>query len=289
MRLEAVILCATTRIYISLDQNQKVCLKRVEGKSPMTSSKMARFKVAISRAVLVAVLMSVGTITAYAGVLYSTGFENPPFTIGPLAGQDGWQVFGNTSVDVQSTVVYAGSQAVWVDGTNGQSGPYHSDFSTGPLVALSAYLYLGSSSTQSSWQFAGLGSGLFPFIGGIDTNSSTNDIALITAGFPVVGTFTRDTWHNVYFVFDFTTQKYNFWLDGTQLGTNVPFCGDNGPCLGETVSSYGTGLFDTFGGGNDSGYMDNYSVSTVPEPSSIALLGSGILSLAGMLWRRTIR
>jgi uncharacterized Zn-binding protein involved in type VI secretion len=260
------------------------------GKSPMTSSKASQFKAAILRAVTVAVVISVGTIAAHAGVLYSTGFENPPFTIGPLAGQDGWQVFGPTFVDVQSSVVYAGSQAVWVDGTAAsQSGPYHGDFSTGPLVALSAYLYLGSSGTQSSWQFAGLGSGLFPFIGGIDTNPTTNDIALITAGFPVVGTFSRDTWHNVYFVFDFATQKYNFWLDGTQLGTNVPFCGDNGPCLGELVSSYGTGLFDTFGGGNDSGYMDNYSVSTVPEPSSIALLGSGILGLAGMLRRRAIR
>ena len=254
----------------------------------MTSSGKSQFLARTAPALLIALVMLVATSAASAGTIYSTGFENPPFTLGNLAGQDGWQVFGATSVDVQSNVVYAGSQAVWVDGSVGQSGPYHSDFSTGPLVGLSAYIYLGSSSTQSSWQFAGLGSGLFPFIGGIDTNPSTSDIALITAGFPVVGTLSRDTWHNVYFVFDLTKQQYNFWLDGTQLGTNVPFCGDNGPCLGEHVSSYGTGFFDTFGGGNDSGYMDNYSVSSVPEPGSIALLGSGILGLAGV-WKRRVR
>jgi|HubBroStandDraft_6_1064221.scaffolds.fasta_scaffold01041_4 hypothetical protein len=253
----------------------------------MTSFNKSQLLAGALPALLVAIVMFMATPAMHAGTIYSTGFENPPFTLGPLAGQDGWQVFGPTFVDVQSNVVYAGSQAVWVDGSAAsQSGPYHSDFSTGPLVGLSAYIYLGSSSTQSSWQFAGLGSGLFPFIGGIDTNPSTNNIALITAGFPVVGTLSRDTWHNVYFVFDFTTQQYNFWLDGTQLGTNVPFCGDNGPCLGEHVSSYGTGFFDTFGGGNDSGYMDNYSVSSVPEPSSIALFGSGILGLAAVLKRR---
>ena len=255
----------------------------------MSSSKTSHVKAAALPALLTAIVIFVGATVAQAAVIYSTGFENPPFTLGALAGQDGWQVFGSTSVDVQSTVVYAGSQAVWVDGSVGQSGPYHSDFSTGPLVGLSAYIYLGSSSTQSSWQFAGLGSGLAPFIGGIDTDPSTNNIALITAGFPVVGALSRDAWHNVYFVFDFTTQQYNFWLDGTQLGTNVPFCGDNGPCAGAAVSSYGTSLFDTFGGGNDSGYMDNFSLANVPEPSSIALLGSGIAGLAAVLRRRINR
>src|SRR5271157_5023526 len=100
---------------------------------------------------------------AWAGTLYSTGFENPPFTLGPLAGQDGWQVFGNANVLVENTIVQSGMQAVSVDGSVvGQSGPYHNDFSTGPLIELSAGIYIASSSSQSQWQFAGLGSGLTP-------------------------------------------------------------------------------------------------------------------------------
>ena len=191
---------------------------------------------------------------------------------------------------MQNSVVFAGLRAVSVDGSSAsQSGPWHSDSSVGPLVGLSGEIYLSSSASQSSWQFAGLGAGLTPFIGGIDTNPSTGAIRLITAGFPVAGTLTRDAWHNVYFVFDFTSQTYNFWLDSVQLGSRVPFCGDNGPCGGAHIASYGSSLFDTFGGGTDFGYLDNFAVSNVPqtpEPGTLALLGVGVAGLAGMLRRR---
>src|SRR5580700_4159335 len=96
-------------------------------------------------------------------VLYSTSFENPPFTTGPIAGQDGWNVFGPGISTVENSFADTGSQAVFVDGgTASQSGPYHSVFSTGPLVDVSADLAIFTSSTQSEWQFAGLGSGLAP-------------------------------------------------------------------------------------------------------------------------------
>ncbi len=244
-------------------------------------------KVAV--ALVIGLALSVAVPASQAGTLYSTGFENPPFTLGNLVGQDGWQEFQTTSVQVENSVVYAGQQAVSVDGSfNGQSGPYHQDASAGPVVELSAWLYLASSSNQTSWQFAGLASGLFPFIGGINTDGNTNAIYLITAGFPTVGTFTRDTWHHVDFLFNFTTQTYDFMLDGVQLGTNASFCGSNGACTGGYVGSYGDGLFDSFGGGNDIGYIDNFSVGTVPEPGSLMLLGSGLMGALGLL-RRKIR
>jgi hypothetical protein len=142
---------------------------------------------------LFAVTLFIAVPQASAGIIYSTGFENPPFVLGPLTGQDGWQEFGSTAVMVENTVVKTGLQAVSVDGSaTGQSGPFHEDPTAGPMVELQADLMLGSSTTQSGWQFAGLGSGLAPFIGGIDTNAATNQMVLITAGFPVVGTFTRD-------------------------------------------------------------------------------------------------
>ena len=248
-------------------------------------------KVAIALAL--GLLFTLTAPAANAGTLYSTGFENPPFTLGPLAGQDGWQVFGGTSVQVENTVVFAGSQAVSVDGhANGQSGPFHQDPTVGPVVELSAWINLASSSGESAWQFAGLGSGLAPFIGGLDVDAGTGLIHLITAGFPTAGTLTRDAWHKVDFVFNFTTQQYNFLLDGVQLGTNVAFCGDNGPCGGAHIGAYGDGLFDTFGGGNDTGYLDNFSVGTVtstPEPSSLMLVGSGAVGLAGVLRRKLAR
>ena len=257
----------------------------------MISSKLSTLQRTIPMTLILAAALCLTAATAFAGNVYSTGFENPPFVIGPLAAQGGWQVFGSAIVTVESFQVQSGSQAVFVDGSGtGQSGPWLNSPTGAPVVILSAGFYLASSSTETGWQLAALGLNLAPFIGGIDVDANTNAIHAITAGNPVVGTLTRDTWHNAVFVMDFGTQTYSVSLDGTSLAANVPFCGDNGPCLGAAVGSFGSGIFDTFaaaGTGNDSGFLDNYSVSTpVPEPGSIALLGSGILGLAGVIRRK---
>jgi len=241
-------------------------------------------------------MATVALPAAHAAILYSTSFENPPFTLGPIAGQDGWNVVGSGISVVENSFAKTGSQAVFVDGgTPDQSGPYHSDFSTGPLLDVSADIAIFTSSTQSEWQFAALGSGLFPFIGGIDVFPDNSFVAL-TAGFPVLGTFPRATafdstaWHHIDLLFNFPAQTYNIALDGTTLASNLPFCGDNGPCAGAPVSSYSDGYFDSFGqstfggtpGTNDAGYLDNYRVANVtgvPEPSSMILL---VIGLAGI-------
>ncbi len=226
-------------------------------------------------------------------VLYSTGFENPPFTTGPIAGQDGWNVFGPGISTVENTFVKTGSQAVFIDGsTASQSGPFHSDFSTGtPFVDLSADIAIFSSSTQSEWQFAGLGPGLAGFLGGI--NVLPNDqIQLITPSFTTLGglfpratAFDSTAWHHIDLLFNMVSQQYDVSLDGSLLASDVPFCGSNAGCSGAFVPAYGTGLFDSFGGGNDSAYMDNYrvaNVNAVPEPSHLLLLGSAVLGLAAL-------
>jgi hypothetical protein len=52
-------------------------------------------------------------------------------------------------------------------------------------------------------------------------------------------------------------------LDGSTLATNLPFCGNNfGPCNGASVAELGWALFNTFGNGNDFGYMDNFRIAT---------------------------
>jgi hypothetical protein len=246
------------------------------------TSKLSRLGRVALTALLVALMLCVTIPAAHAGVVYSTGFEPPTYTLGNLVGQDGWQIFGPATVLVENSVVQSGLQAVSVDGSVvSQSGPFHADVATGPLVQLSAGIYIASSSTQSEWQFSGLASGLAPFIGGINVLPG-GAIQLQTPGFPIVGTFTYDTWHNVRYVFDITTQTFDFYLDSSLITANAPF-------VGGFVGAYGDGIFDTFGNGNDFGYIDNYSVSNVPgvpEPGSIALFGSGILGLAAAARRK---
>jgi hypothetical protein len=83
----------------------------------------------------------------------------------------------------------------------------------------------------------------------------------ITSGFPVVGTLTRDSWHHFDVVLDYVSQTFTLKLDGSTLATDLPFCGSNSGCTGAPVAEFGWALFNTFGNGNDSGYMDNFSIA----------------------------
>jgi hypothetical protein len=80
-------------------------------------------------------------------------------------------------------------------------------------------------------------------------------------------------------------------LDGATLATGLAFCGNNhGNCNGAPVTTMGWDLFDSFGGGNDLGAMDNFSISTTtPEPGTLGLLGSGLLVGIGIVRRKFMR
>jgi hypothetical protein len=226
---------------------------------------------------------------ANAGVIYQTGFENPPFTLGSVVGQDGWSEFGSATANVQNAVAASGSQAVAVDGasTASQSGPFKSSPTAAGKVVLSGDIMLTSSADQGSWQFAGLGAGLTPFDGGIDIGAGGNIFA-ITAGYPTIGSFSRDVFHSVQIFLNYNTQSYSVRLDGVTLASGLHFCGDNGPCAGAPSGPFDSGLFDTFGGNHtDTGYLDDYAVATfVPEPSTWAVMLLGMGALGASLRRR---
>ena len=166
-----------------------------------------------------------------AGVIYQTGFENPPFTVGPLAGQDGWNVFsgGGTpnAVTVQTAVVFSGSQAVEVNTAqaSGQTGPFRFDQSSASdtIVTMQAEVLLTSSSIQTAWQFAGITPSL-AFMGGFNALPN-GQLQLITAGFPLTtaSVITRDAWSQWEVVYNFTTQTFDVLINSTLVAANEPF------------------------------------------------------------------
>jgi len=242
------------------------------------------------------ITLAFSSISVFAGSIYSTNFGSD--TVGPIAGQDGWQVFnsGASFDNVETTLTDGTPKAAWVipNGTV-QTGMYHPNTASGsPLIDLNADIYIASSSTENQWQFAATGAGLAPFIGGIDlvpTAGPTDNIFAITAGFANIGSFSLNTWHDVDFLFNFTTQKYTISLDGTVLLANAKFCTDNGPCTNGSNIAEGPFLsfFDVFAtlNSNDLGVIDNLSLSSVPEPATYALTGLALLAGALLLRRRS--
>jgi hypothetical protein len=253
---------------------------------------------------LMALMVVFLSVSAHAGVIYSTGFETTDgFSVGTIAGQNGWSIFNSGSsvdnIEDSFPPPFAGTQAAGVlpSGTL-QSGIFRTDTATGPLIDLNTEIYIASTglSQESDWQFAATGevSLLTPFIGGINIvpdTGSVDAIDAITSGGPAIGSFTLNSWHDVDLLFNFTTQTYTISLDGTVLASNLAFCGDNSVCAGEAVTEGAfSSFFDVFAtaNSNDLGAIDNLSLSSVaPEPATYGL--TGIALLAGALLRRRRR
>jgi len=215
------------------------------------------------------------TVAANASIIYGTSFENPAFTLGSLSGQNGWATFGNANVVVQNAIVKSGLQAVEIDARTTQSGALHFDSpGTGVVVSIQADIYLTSSSNETAWQF-----GVYNGFGGINILPG-GSLQILTPGFPVTGPLVnRDVWNNFQIDYNEVAGQFNVFLNGTPVATNEAMFSGFGYSFA-TLNSFG------YTGANDVAFLDNFSVSAVPEPSSLLLLGSGILGLGGLVRRK---
>jgi hypothetical protein len=225
----------------------------------------------------------------------SFGFESPTYTLGGLAGQNGWTSLGAGVGAVQNSVVQSGSQAVSITGNsaNGywdwQSINYTP--SPGEVVSATSGLRRGSSITAiKNFGYFLDAYGSADEIGriGIAENAGT----LVAVATTVVGGtpgnyifasgLSYDTWYNLQMDINVGSQTFNFSINGTLVGSNLPFLTAESDVTDVDLQLQGRA------GATDVGYFDNYKITTVavPEPAAVSLAVFGGLTLLAVR-RRT--
>ena len=268
--------------------------------------------------VLLVALVSVAVSRASAETYYATGFENPPFQSGqPLAGQDGWdvQVVGGNPLGPNGHISMAqprsGLQSVEVKGSDltplaaigYDVGVYRRYVAVNvaaagfPVVRVAADLRIdGPQTEQTADRVTGdfFSANLKAFsddgsLGEFSLSSDghvyvyTNDDSYLFGAAAALGQY-----HRLALDIDFANKTTTFSIDGTALGS-VPFTAG----FTSNVLSHGTLL--AYGLDPDplhrdvsvyTAHYDNFSIASVPEPSTFVLSAVAALGLAGAIARR---
>jgi hypothetical protein len=294
--------------------------------------------IATSSVAVAAVLLFAGPTLAGT---YSTSFEEPPFTLGSIDGQDGWMATGASyEQEVVNTVALTGTQSFYrnnnvVSGSFGDqpfSAPLPSGEAAGESTAVGVTAGLDKT-TFSMWFLAGDTSGpdgSFVSLSATDDSGSRINyigIANTAAGgltlnaydvtsngfgnavdfneYSLTGTpLDRTTWHELLVETSFVPGPNNdivkYYVDGSLEATISSWedyyrddpeqAGNGNQVFAVDRVWFGTraapSAFGFTNGDADGFYFDNFSVSAVPEPASIALLG---MAASAILLRRRRR
>ena len=195
-----------------------------------------------------------------ADIVYSTGFEDPPFQPGAIVGQDGWQNVQGTpeSKTIEDMFFHTGSQALLIDPSGQAPGtqdtlnhPSPFDTASGPqkVVTMASDVYIQSSATQTRWGFDGR-DGTGAIIGGVNIRE-TDAVQIVTAGLPIVPgiTFERDQWNRIEVRYDFAMKTFDTLINGSLIASDSPFFTNTGNSI------FGAGIFGSSGPADDRAYL----------------------------------
>jgi hypothetical protein len=249
---------------------------------------------------LIGMTLSAVVTGAQAETIYSTGFEPPDYFVGPITAQQGWfptDFSAGIAGAVETGTVFAGVQAVGFDSTgetasNGslREGVGMPTAGQGSLAELSDEFFVSAVNGLVAWDaLSAFGSaGLFSeSLGQIEVNNGIATLQIANSSFGAVPV-SIGAWHNYTMDFNFATGVESAFVDGALIGTSAI-----------AVASTAVGIIQIgIDSANDStaqGFWDNVLLSStapapstsVPEPSTWAMLLAGFAALGFLGFRRT--
>jgi hypothetical protein len=226
--------------------------------------------------VFTAIAVMSGQAAQASTVIYQTGFEQPEFNPGLVAGQAGWIWEG----EIQGATVRSGSQAIHLDGSEFQTPAYLTNIpATGILTIKSAFLRTGDSpSIAAMWLRGDTG-----FIAQIQSNNGYFYLGNTNQGTASMY-FGYGVWHELAMTFDFDAKTVTGSVDGTTLGTLAI----NNPVAPNTIVRMVLSTFAKQPGHTMDAYYDDVSIIAggVPEPATWGLMLVGFGALGACLRRK---
>jgi hypothetical protein len=237
-----------------------------------------RLAIASSAGLVILTLLCL-TPVSHAATVFQTGFESsevPSYSAGQLSGENGWA--GTTSAVVENSTVFSGSLAVSLDSTGmtGQSLIGHSltyDSATDPdqIVVFDIEFMESTTGNRSNWNPLNVGAN-----GQVVTQivvQTDGDAVLGVLG-PAVGSIavSRGTWNDFRLVLDFQTDTVTGYVNSQLLGSGT-FANPTTVLTRVNIGLNGSPQGDT-------GYFDQLSVTTIPEPGYAGLVAVGLALIA---------
>ncbi len=254
---------------------------------------------------IVSILAISGLLVAVAsGNVYTTSFENPPFVVGSIVGQDGWVAGSGTgnSQSIVNTFARTGTQSLFWDNSSTLNSFYSVrrafDGQNGAITPATPL-------EISAWLFVTQGTGRDRLYGVYATNSGTGTLGSTALGLTISGSGdlrAGTTWSATYSAAPLYTNPalVGSWVkvllsyDGVGGGAAVYDSGMNllfstnfatvnlANANGAGTASWNINLgtdYNTTTARLGQGYHDDLSVVVVPEPAGLLVLSLGLLAL----------
>lgn len=240
-------------------------------------------------------LLAVASTSNATVVFNSRGFENPPYTLGTIHGQQGWVVHPSGTalgVVIQNATVHDGGQALQVaEVASGDAGRRIARTATGLFDGTGTEL--GQFSLEADLFIDGDLEALFQIVGRDDNNrqalivsfqpQSGNRISVGSVTSPT-NAFAQDTWFSVR-VNAMADHTVDVFVNDLQVIDNASWAF---PTTGTGKKFHRIDFDIPSPNGDGRGvFVDNFVVTHIPEPSSLLLVLLGAAGLFAYARRRS--